>query len=712
MADETKEVLILELKIDRGQGEKEIDGLTKSIEGLKKQNEDLLKANNALKKSGQESSREFLENAKQIELNKDALNKNTSARKNTITAIKSEDNSLGALKSKLVEQKKLRDAVNLSTEEGRKQFHQLTAEIKANTNALKGAEEASGTYSRNVGNYPEHLKAAAQASGSFGQSTVGLIDNLKGMLNPITAGIAAVGALGAAYAKSTTGAKDMAFVQDQASAVFSKISEDIGKLVGGSEGGGGKGLLSSLLDKYLELAQFIPIIQLIDVVSGDAASSYIESLRQTSEASAKAQENLRNLALEQSRAAGFAKSFEEAAEKARIVRDNADASYVDRQRALKAVEDNLNASKTVRVNVLNQEIEAIKKANPAWQKNIEVQIQVEEKQRAIRDISEEVTGKLTENTMAARGLSKEYAAMNAEAKAYADAIIARLDADDIAFAKEQERSDYAKMAAEQFRVDIKLNTETSLEADRMIEESNKRTADAKTKNAKASATLSKKFEMDAFEATRQIFAESKNLFKEKTAAYKVTASAETIMNTYAGATAAYKSMAGIPLVGPILGAIAAAVAVAGGLANLAKINAVKFARGGEVMTGAKHFQVGGNLHSQGGTKYYGQDGNVFEVERGENIFVMNRHANAAKIHALSNENVRSGGVPFSMKTRWAALGGSIETRSASQAAQNSSDITRIIRQTMMSMPPQIVLVEDINSVQGRVAEVNERSQVL
>ena len=52
--------------------------------------------------------------------------------------------------------------------------------------------------------------------------------------------------------------------------------------------------------------------------------------------------------------------------------------------------------------------------------------------------------------------------------------------------------------------------------------------------------------------------------------------ASTIMDTYQSATAAYKSLAGIPVVGPALGAVAAAAAVAAGLANVQRIRQQKF----------------------------------------------------------------------------------------------------------------------------------------
>ena len=59
--------------------------------------------------------------------------------------------------------------------------------------------------------------------------------------------------------------------------------------------------------------------------------------------------------------------------------------------------------------------------------------------------------------------------------------------------------------------------------------------------------------------------------EEGLAAYKAFATASAIIDTLASAVAAYKSLAGIPLAGPALGAAAAAAAVAAGMANVMQI---------------------------------------------------------------------------------------------------------------------------------------------
>jgi hypothetical protein len=67
-------------------------------------------------------------------------------------------------------------------------------------------------------------------------------------------------------------------------------------------------------------------------------------------------------------------------------------------------------------------------------------------------------------------------------------------------------------------------------------------------------------------------------------AYKAFAIANAIMNTYQGAVAAFQSAAAIPIVGWIAAPIAAAAAVAAGLANVAKIRSAR-EQGGNLSAG-------------------------------------------------------------------------------------------------------------------------------
>ena len=65
------------------------------------------------------------------------------------------------------------------------------------------------------------------------------------------------------------------------------------------------------------------------------------------------------------------------------------------------------------------------------------------------------------------------------------------------------------------------------------------------------------------------------LLGKESAAGKAAAIAAATIDTYQSATSSYKSLSGIPIVGPVLGGIAAAAAVASGLATVKKIAATK-----------------------------------------------------------------------------------------------------------------------------------------
>jgi len=78
--------------------------------------------------------------------------------------------------------------------------------------------------------------------------------------------------------------------------------------------------------------------------------------------------------------------------------------------------------------------------------------------------------------------------------------------------------------------------------------------------------------INAIEATLQIVA---NLVDEQSVAGKAIAVALTLIDTYQSATAAYKAVVGIPVVGPTLAPIAAAAAIAAGLASVKKIVSTK-----------------------------------------------------------------------------------------------------------------------------------------
>ena len=85
---------------------------------------------------------------------------------------------------------------------------------------------------------------------------------------------------------------------------------------------------------------------------------------------------------------------------------------------------------------------------------------------------------------------------------------------------------------------------------------------------------------NALSAGSQILGSIVDLVEEGSGIAKSAAIAQTTIDTYQSANAAYKSVVGIPVVGPVLAPIAAGVAIASGLASINKIMSTKVPGGG------------------------------------------------------------------------------------------------------------------------------------
>ena len=97
--------------------------------------------------------------------------------------------------------------------------------------------------------------------------------------------------------------------------------------------------------------------------------------------------------------------------------------------------------------------------------------------------------------------------------------------------------------------------------------------------------------------------------------------------------------------------------------------------------------VGGNRHSAGGTKYKGEDGNVFEVERDEGIFVTKREATNPALMMLDHANTMNGGNSmFSGSGRFLQQGGEADQGSDLEAQ------TELLVNAVAALPPPVIEV--------------------
>lgn len=202
------------------------------------------------------------------------------------------------------------------------------------------------------------------------------------------------------------------------------------------------------------------------------------------------------------------------------------------------------------------------------------------------------------------------------------------------------------------------------------------------------------------------------LLGEESAIGKAFGVVQATINTYIGATKALAQ-------GGILGIAQAAIVIAFGMKQVAtiakqkdpdtKINTSvkKYAKGGQIF---------GKSHAQGGVTFRGDNGQVFEAEGGENVYIMKKTA-SAEINALSAINEAHGGNSFGTSGLYKfADGGMAASISEANRMVRQSDNVRlssesinqlagVVIDAVMSMPNPVVSVQDINAGQNDVSVV-------
>ena len=210
--------------------------------------------------------------------------------------------------------------------------------------------------------------------------------------------------------------------------------------------------------------------------------------------------------------------------------------------------------------------------------------------------------------------------------------------------------------------------------------------------------------------TADIAGQISNIMGQESEAGKAFALAQATINTYLGASKAIAQ-------GGIWGVAQAAIVIAAGLKQVASIMKVK-EDVPKTNTSVKKFAKGGTVfgapHSQGGVTFTGSNGQQFEAEGGENMYILNKRASHA-INALSALNQQYGGRSFGNSNAYRyAQGGGFDVistqsytnlnRSMSKQTVDLSDktvaaIALAFVEGVESAPNPIVSVQDITDVQ-------------
>lgn len=202
------------------------------------------------------------------------------------------------------------------------------------------------------------------------------------------------------------------------------------------------------------------------------------------------------------------------------------------------------------------------------------------------------------------------------------------------------------------------------------------------------------------------------LLGEESAIGKAFGVVQATINTYIGATKALAQ-------GGILGIAQAAIVIAFGMKQVASIAKQKDPDT-KISTSVKKYAKGGMIygrsHAQGGVTFRGDNGQVFEAEGGENVYIMKKTA-SAEINALSALNEAHGGNSFGTSGLYKfADGGMVsglyeanrvvkQAESMKLSSESINQLAGVVIDAVMSMPNPVVSVQDINSGQNDVSVV-------
>lgn len=640
MADEQRTV-ILNFEVDQGQAVKDLEKTESAILDLKKEQAQL----NKEYKAGSITQQQYVRENLRLQ---NSIKKENDQKRTLNKLIETESNSRNALKANVSRLTKEYDNLNLSTEKGIKRAQQLEKELSDLNAQINKSSKSAGLFKDQIGNYPAAFSEAARGINVAGVSVGDIGTKLSSFLNPATAAVGIVTALGAAYARSTIGAKDLSFATSQLSAFTTLATNAFAGLISSSEDG--EGALTKLLNTALKFSG-VGILEALGVTNIISDSKNLALLGEKLEDIGRMEIRIRGEVSER---------LEKNQELLTLINDE-EEELAKKVQAVAEIEENLLKNRQELLGIKGAELAIVTAQFEKDTSNEELETRQAELVREINKIKADTAKKIELNNRLQADLNRKL-----REQLDIEALIAKQggrNVDTPTGANPISGDEFLKQTGADVQIDatkelndaiIKLNNDAYLQ-----DLENKRKANEfKVENERATTM-----------AIGKISAEASELFDESTEAYKVLSTAATLISTYASAQKAYESMAAIPFVGPALGTAAAAVAIAQGLQRVAAINGIGFAEGGYTGPGQK-YDVAGVVH------------------RGEYVApqkVVN--SPAAQPHLKALEGMRKG----------YADGGFVTNTNTFDANQ-----TLAMMNAIRMLPQPVVGVEEFTRVQKRV----------
>lgn len=602
--------------------------------------------------------------------------------------------SINSLTAANKELRKVRNDLNLQTEEGRAEAQKLNAIIDANTAKIKTNVSAIEQQKINIGNYRSALDGVHPALGKVGEGLESGASGFKAMtmqalrfiatpIGALLAGLVAVFSLLKAALSTNNELMDkFENITNAVGIVLQVIVNRVGKL-GEALIALAQGNFSEALDKTSEA--FTGLGSAIEgaVTEGqrllDMSRDLEDAQRDLTVATAR-QENVikalvvasknRNLTLdqqEQKLRQALKLEQELVAERERLALKDLEITTAQianteeiTRTANESIEDFANRLRTMstlgddQIDSIIEKIVALEQARGgslAFQEKVENQLAAIAEKRAAA--LEKLNAQLAEQ-----------AALE-EANRRAQNVIENPIEDPL-------------IGAFQTRANVITDINDRMQKD--LAARNKAAEEEEIRRQKEGAALQVAIERQKFAMMGNALGTFAQLAEEDSFAHKALASAQALINTYLAATAALASGSEI---NPVFGIISAAAAIAAGLASVAEINGVQFAHGGYTGPGGKYEPAG-------------------TVHRGEVVW---SQEDVARVGGPARANAMRPTYPFGSRSYGYADGGLV-TNSVTGPINAQLEMANFVK----NMPPPVVDVREITKKQKRVKVKENFSQ--
>ncbi len=732
-----QEEILIKIKIDTDQLNKVGEVAIKNIDELKKSQEQL-------KKSGQENTVQFRQNAEAIKLNTKQVNDSAKALAINDRLIKENKGSINALRQQLTAVTVAYNGLSKEERENRNIGGALSKQKLELTNKLKGLEEATGDHRRSVGDYSKAL-----GSVPFGSFIKGIINTGKAfLLNPIgliiTAIVAALAALKAAFTAGEEGQDKMSKAWERITTVagsFLKILEPIANFlfdqvaVAFEAVGKAAGIAGHMVADALALFGFDKAAKAVDTFV-DSTAKAVTSAGKIADMRDKANDLETELILERAK---LQAKIEDAKQKANDI-ENVSAS--ERRKAIKeaieltnqlAKKEEERATLLVEAKKLENKETAISEEDKKELAQLESELFNIQRERSTNIIAlqkQEKKGNAELKEMekerfeiAQAATKKQIELINAQSIAWTEAMKKRVDEFNATTKAEADR--------------VKLITDIELERANFIKGLNNETTQGKINNLDleekrlidgltnenflltGQLTLTEDFQKqktqieDEFSQRRRSIQQAEvqaniDFAKEQLASLSIIAGEnfeaqkgiailQVALDEAKAISSLIASSTDNPLNSVTFGAAGIAQFAAGliGLAaNIAKVRQIINSQPPPTPPKAeKGIILGGNSHANGGTIISADGVPVMEAERGELLAVVNKKSTAV-MKNLSNWNQMNGwGIPLM------ANGGSLPVIN-NRTGTSSSEITAMIQAAFKNVNI-VTRITDINRVNNR-----------